>query len=176
MVGGHRPPLQGEELLPGCRQLCAFDFARDASLEFRMENRACPVNHDDIFPSFGANRVRHTRRNHNADVVVAAMIVAVDEESHNPPRQPCPGVTQNHFNASLQKEHHVPLLVIIAAQRIVFRFIDIQSSQPIGGVAFRDTRRRSRCDDRYQGTSCDNEPRHKTSHATSSPRTRPCPR
>jgi hypothetical protein len=44
------------------------------------------------------------------------MIIAVDKESHNAPRQPCPDVAQNHFNASLQKEHHVPLLVIIPAQ------------------------------------------------------------
>ena len=26
-----------------------------------MKNRACPVNHDDIFRAFGANRVRHAR-------------------------------------------------------------------------------------------------------------------
>src|SRR5205807_5638721 len=83
----------------------------------------------------------HARRNHNADVVVATMIVTVDEESHHSPPQPRSDVAQNHLNASLQKKHHIPLLVIVAAQRIIFRFIDEQTAQPIGrGASFRNTR------------------------------------
>ena len=61
-------------------------------------------------------RVRHPRRNHDAGVVVAAMIVAVDEEAHNASRQASPDIAQNNVNASLHKEHCVPLLVIVAAQ------------------------------------------------------------
>src|SRR4051812_8252142 len=76
-----------QELLPGFRQLGRLYIAGDAPLELGLEYRACPVNHNDIFPSFGAKRVRHTSRNHNADVVVTAVIVAVDEKSHHPPRQ-----------------------------------------------------------------------------------------
>src|SRR4029450_3678885 len=134
--------LVTKEFLPGFRQLRGFDFACDASFEFGMENRACSVNHDDIFRALGANRVRHARWNHHADVMSAAMMVAVDEESHHSPRQSCADVAQNHLNATLQKEHHIPLLVIVAAQRVVFRFIDEQAAQPLRrGAAFRNTGR-----------------------------------
>src|SRR5262249_39061779 len=87
------PTSSLEKSLPGLRQLGVLYVACDASFEFGMESSACPINHHHVFPSFGAKRVRDTCWNHNADVVIAAMIVAVDEESHDPLRQPCPNVT-----------------------------------------------------------------------------------
>src|SRR6266542_3901892 len=87
----HRAPLQREKFLPRFRQRGGFDFARNATFEFGTENRARPINHDHVFHAFNANGVRHTGRNDDAHIVVAAMIVAV-----------------------LKETHHVPLLAVIA--------------------------------------------------------------
>ena len=83
MFGGHRPPLQAEELLPGLRQFGVLYFARDASLEFGLENRAGSVNHDDVFRAFYANGVRDAGWNDHSHIVAAAMIIAIDEETHD---------------------------------------------------------------------------------------------
>src|SRR5436190_16315335 len=96
-----------------------------------MKGRAGSINHNHVFPALNANGVRHPWRDHNACIVVTAMIVTVDKEAHHAPRQACPDVAQNHFNPPLQKEHDIPLLVIVAAKRILFWFIDEQAAQPI---------------------------------------------
>src|SRR3954471_19027599 len=66
-----------QELLPGFRQLGRLYIAGDAPLGLGLEYRACPINHNNTSPSVGANPLPSPRRNHNADVVVAAVIVAV---------------------------------------------------------------------------------------------------
>src|SRR5947199_5181416 len=96
-----------------------------------MKSRTGSISHDHIFPALHANRVRYPRRNDNASVVVTAMIVTVNKEAHYAPRQACPDVAQNHLNPALQKEHDIPLLIIVTTPRIFFRFIDEQAAQPI---------------------------------------------
>src|SRR5207249_6738014 len=97
-----------------------------------MKNRARPVNHDHFLRTFSANGVGDTGWNNDADVIAAAMIIAIDKETHDAPRKTGADIAQDHLSASLQKKHYVPLLLIISAQRIVIRLIDEQAAQPIG--------------------------------------------
>ena len=60
--------------------------------------------------------MRNARRYYNADVVVATMIITIDKESHYPPGEPRADVAQDDLSATLQKKHHVPLLVVVATQ------------------------------------------------------------
>src|SRR6266480_4561262 len=77
-----RPPLRRKEFSSGFRQVCCFDFAGDAAFKFWLKRRARSVNHDHVFRTFGPNRVRDAWRNHNAHIVAAAMIVAIDKKAH----------------------------------------------------------------------------------------------
>src|SRR5438270_10033416 len=86
--------------------------------------------------------MRDTGRNDDADVVSAAMIVAVHKKTHAPRRKTLAHVAQKHFGAALEKKHDVPLLAIVRTQRIILRFIDEQPPQPffrgcVGGNARR---------------------------------------
>src|SRR5437773_2024527 len=121
-----------EEVLPRFRKLRRLGFARDSAFKLGMKNRARPVNHDHFLRTFSANGVGDTGWNNDADVIAAAMIIAIDKETHDAPRKTGADIAQDHLSASLQKEHHVPLLLIISAQRIVIRLIDEQAAQPIG--------------------------------------------
>src|ERR1051326_4532151 len=100
-----------------------------------MKGRAGSVNHDHIFSTLDTNGVGHPWRDYNARVVVTAMIVTVDKEAHHTPRQACPDVAQNYFNTTLQEKHHVPLLVIVPAQGILFR---LPNEQEIGRASCRE--------------------------------------
>ena len=106
---------RGKKFLPRLRKRGGFDFACDASLELGMKNGACSVNHDHVFCAFSTNRVRYARWNYDPDVVVAAMIIAIDKVSHYSPWKPCADIAQNYLNAPLQEKHHVPLLIVITA-------------------------------------------------------------
>ena len=101
-----------------------------------MKDCAGSVNHDHIFRTFGANSVRHTRRNYDADVIVAPMVIAADKETHHAPGKTHSHVAQNYLNATLQEKHYVPLLIIVATQRIILRLIDKHTAQPICWDAF----------------------------------------
>ncbi len=92
---------RGKKFLPRLRKRGGFDFACDASLELGMKNGACSVNHDHVFCAFSTNRVRYARWNYDPDVVVAAMIIAIDKESHYSPWKPCADIAQNYLNAPL---------------------------------------------------------------------------
>src|SRR6266496_5025108 len=122
--------LQRKKFPPRLGQLRCLDFTRDPPLEFRMKNRACTVNHDHIFCAFSANGVRHTRWNHDADVVVAPVVIAIDKETHHAPGKARSDVAQDYLNSSLQKEHHIPLLIIVATQRIILWRAREQTPQP----------------------------------------------
>ena len=50
-----------------------------------MKNRARPVNHDHFLRTFSANGVGDTGWNNDADVIAAAMIIAIDKETHDAP-------------------------------------------------------------------------------------------
>src|SRR6266487_3376897 len=122
---------RGKKFLPRLRKRGGFDFACDASLELGMKNGACSVNHDHVFCAFSTNRVRHARWNYDPDVVVATMIIAINKETHHAPGKTRSDVAQNYLNATLQKEHHIPLLVIVTAERIILRLVHEQAAQPI---------------------------------------------
>src|SRR5262249_49862134 len=74
--------------------------------------------------------MRDAGRNHDADIVAAAIIVAVDKKMHAPRRQAGPDVTQKNFRTTLEEKHDVPLFAIVRSQRIVLRLIDEQTPQP----------------------------------------------
>src|SRR5207253_5719642 len=67
-----RAPLRRKEFSPGFRQVCRLDFAGDAAFKVRLKSCARSVNHDYIFRTFGPNRMRDARRNHDSDVIAAA--------------------------------------------------------------------------------------------------------
>src|SRR5512132_2019938 len=98
-----------------------------------MENRAGSVNHDDIFRAFYANGVRDAGWNDHSHIVAAAMIIAIDEETHDALGKASTHIAQNHLDTSLEKKHDVPLLVIVTTQRIILRRAYEQTPQPFLG-------------------------------------------
>src|SRR5437879_12150795 len=96
-----------------------------------MKNGACTVNHDNSFCACSTNRVGHARRNDDADVIVAPMVIAIDKETHHPLGKARADVAQNYLNATLQEKHYVPLLISVTAQRIILRFVYEQTAQPL---------------------------------------------
>src|SRR5207248_11081700 len=99
--------------LPRVRQLCRLDLARDASLEFRPKCRACTVNHDRVFASLDAQRMRDAGRNDDGHVAGTVMIIAVDKKTHDPREQTSAHIPQDHLQATLQKKHYVPLFRVV---------------------------------------------------------------
>src|SRR5206468_977418 len=98
----------------------------DPAFKLRMENRARAIDHDHVFASFDANSMCNARRNYHSDVVIAAVIVTIDKKTHYASSKTGTNVTQNHFRAALNEEHHVPLLIVVPAQLVVLRLIDKQ--------------------------------------------------
>jgi hypothetical protein len=74
--------------------------------------------------------MRHARWNYDADVAVAPVVIAIHKEAHHPPWQTRSDVAQNYLNATLQEKHHVPLLIVVPTQRIIFRLPNEQSAVP----------------------------------------------
>src|SRR5712672_3439280 len=95
-----------------------------------MENCARPVNHDDVFRPFYANRVCDPGWNDHSHIVAAAMIIAIDEETHDALGKASTHIAQNHLHDPLEKKHDVPLLVIVTTQRIIVRRAYEQTPQP----------------------------------------------
>src|SRR5207302_7007453 len=118
-----------------------FDFAGDASLEFRMKNCACSVNHNHVFGAFYANGVRDAGWNNHSHIVAAAMIIAIDEETHDALGKASTHIAQNHLHDPLEKKHDVPLFVIVTTQRIILWPAHEQAAQPfLGGRIGRNAR------------------------------------
>src|SRR6266404_7566562 len=106
-----------------------------------MENRACSVNHGDVFCAFSANSVRDAGWNDHSRIVAAAMIVAIDEETHDALGKTGAHIAQNHLHGSLEKKHDVPLFVIVTTQRIILGPAHEQTAQPfLSGRIGRNTR------------------------------------
>src|ERR1700716_883351 len=107
-----------------------------------MEHRPAPVIHPPSPGPSHADGVGHARRHNDPDVVWAAVIIAVDKETHRACRQSGPDIAQNHFGAALHEKHHVPLLLVVAPQRIIRRLGHEQAPQPfLCGRTGRDARR-----------------------------------
>ena len=60
------------------------------------------------------------------------MIVTIDKNSHDARIQTGPGIAQNHLDHALHKKHDIPLFVGVGPGRIVIRFMDEETAQPVG--------------------------------------------
>src|SRR5436190_24156013 len=124
-------PDLSQKFLPRFRQRSCFHLTGDSPFIFRFERGARPVNHNNVLRTLDSNGVSDPWRNDDTDVIRAAMIVAIDEETHRPRRQARANIAKNHFRDALHEEHHVPLLVLVTAQGIIFRFLDKTAAQPV---------------------------------------------
>src|SRR4029077_9471137 len=86
-----------------------------------------------ILSAFDANRVRDAGWNDHSHIVAAAMIVAIDEETHDALGKTSTHIAQNHLHGSLEKKHDVPLLVIVTTQRIILERAHEHTSEPFLG-------------------------------------------
>src|SRR5947207_15929218 len=98
-----------------------------------MKSRACAINHDHVLRAFHANGVRYSGRNYHADIVAPAKIISIDRKTHDASGEPGADIAQDHFDSSLQKKHHIPLLAIVRSQRIILRIGHEQPALPFLG-------------------------------------------
>ena len=68
--------------------------------------------------------------NDDADIVPAAMIIAIDEEAHHAGGQTGANIAQKNLGATLKKKHDVPLFAIVRSQGIILRLIHEQTAKP----------------------------------------------
>src|SRR5437868_2690191 len=73
----------------------------------------------------------HPGGNDHSHVVSAWMIVPFYIEAHRLRLQTFTHVPKNHFNAPLDEEHDIPLLLIVATPRIIARIVQKNLTMPV---------------------------------------------
>ena len=94
-----------------------FPRHSQSGLRIRDGKRARAINHDHVFCAFNANGVRHAGWNYDRRRCYRC------DDCRRPQRNaslaaadPARKSIQNYLEATLNKKHHVPLLVVIAPQ------------------------------------------------------------